>query len=202
MGRRLFGIPPSERKSIRVLEVGCGSGANLWMIAKEGFDAFGQDLSAEALVLCADMMAYYGVRAQLQVSDMTQTAYPDKHFDVIVDVFSSYCLNENSYRRFAAEMRRLLRPRGVLFTYAPSKTSDAFKEHHPSTLIDSSTLNGVHRENSPFFGNYYPFRFSSIEEIDLALRSEGFQIQYSELVGRTYRNGREYFEFVVVEAVL
>ena len=29
-----------SRKKIKVLEVGCGSCANLWMVAKEGFDAY------------------------------------------------------------------------------------------------------------------------------------------------------------------
>ena len=43
-----------ERKEdIRILEVGCGSGANLWMIAKEGFDAYGLDASSAAIIVNA-----------------------------------------------------------------------------------------------------------------------------------------------------
>ncbi len=41
----------SGGKHVRVLEVGCGSGANLWMMAKEGHDVCGIDYSDEALLL-------------------------------------------------------------------------------------------------------------------------------------------------------
>ena len=37
-----------DRKKIKVLEIGCGCCANLWMISKEGFDAYGIDISKEA----------------------------------------------------------------------------------------------------------------------------------------------------------
>ena len=49
MGRKYFDKDLEERKNINMLEVGCGSGANLWMLAKEGFNAFGLDESKEAL---------------------------------------------------------------------------------------------------------------------------------------------------------
>src|ERR1700704_1186222 len=71
MGRHYFGLPRLSRGVIRILEVGCGSGANLWMIAREGFDAYGIDLSVEAIRLCADMLASYGVTAHLKAADMT-----------------------------------------------------------------------------------------------------------------------------------
>jgi len=45
-GRHYFLLPPEQRRKIRILEVGCGSGANLWMIAREGFEAHGIDLSS------------------------------------------------------------------------------------------------------------------------------------------------------------
>ena len=51
MGRNYFSIEKTKRKAIKILEVGCGSGANLWMISKEGFDAYGIDLSQNAIEL-------------------------------------------------------------------------------------------------------------------------------------------------------
>ena len=39
MGRNYFYLPRKKRGNIRILELGCGSCANLWMVAKEGFSA-------------------------------------------------------------------------------------------------------------------------------------------------------------------
>jgi len=51
LGRNLFKIPNESRKETRVLEVGCGSCSNLWVVAKEGFDAYGIDFSSESIAL-------------------------------------------------------------------------------------------------------------------------------------------------------
>ncbi len=107
-GRHYFPLPPDQRQKVRVLEAGCGSGANLWMIAREGFDTHGIDLSPEGVALCEKMLAHWGTTATVKAADMTAIPYPDRHFDVVLDVFSAYCLNENGFMRFLDEVVRLL----------------------------------------------------------------------------------------------
>ncbi len=199
-GRHYFPLPPDERKAVRVLEAGCGSGANLWMIAREGFEAHGVDLSAEGIALCAEMLASWDVSATLNTASMTACPYPEGSFDVVVDVFSSYCLDEAGFGDFLREVARLLRPGGRFFSYSPSKGSDVFRNPGPSRRLDASTLDGIHREDAPFHGNAYPFRFISREEYRTALEAHGLRTVYNETVGRTYFDGKEYFEFVVVVA--
>jgi len=200
MGRHYFGVPHAQRSGIRILEVGCGSGANLWMIAREGFDAYGIDLSQEAIRLCRRMLQSFDTRAQLQVADMAAIPFRNECFDAIVDVFSAYCFGDELFARYLDEVRRVLKPKGRYFSYTPSKRSDAFTNHAPSTLIDPSTLDGIRRESSPFHGNRYPFRFTTGEEYAAALEQRRMRLNYNEQVGRTYSDGREYFEFVVVTA--
>jgi SAM-dependent methyltransferase len=177
------------------LETGCGSGAKLWMIAREGFDAHGIELSPEGVVLCKKMLAHWQTQATVSAGDMTAVQYPDNSFDAVLDVFASYCLDE---RLFLNEVKRILRPGGRFFSYSPSKASDAFRDPGPSRLIDASTLDGIRREGAAYYGNHYPFRFISPDEYAAALQSRQLRVIYNETVGRSYHSGEEYFEFVVI----
>jgi SAM-dependent methyltransferase len=200
LARHFFPIPPDERRAVPILEVGCGSGANLWMIAREGFAAHGIDISAEGLRLCREMLAGWGAEAELCHSDMAALPFADGTLAAVVDVFSAYCLDEAGMSRFLDEVARVLRPGGRFFTYTPSKLSEAFTNHAPSTLIDGSTLSAIERPTSPFTGNHYPFRFATNAELEAALVSRGFAITMSERVARSYRDGEELFWFAVVAA--
>jgi len=197
-GRHYFGLPIEARRNVRVLEVGCGSGSNLWMIAREGFEAHGIDVSSEGLRLCEKMLSFWETAATTAAADMVALPYPDQHFDVVVDVFSSYCLHQAGFEQFLDEVKRSLRPAGRFFSYTPSKASDAFRKPGTSRFIDPSTLDGITREDAPFFGNRYPFRFTTPSEYAQALESRGLRVTYNETVGRTYRNRAEYFEFVTI----
>jgi SAM-dependent methyltransferase len=199
-GRHYFSLPRPTRGAIRVLEVGCGSGANLWMIAREGFAAHGIDHSEASLRLCRAMLAQWDAAASLACADMTALPYCDRSFDVIADVFSAYCLDEAGFARFLDEVARLLRPGGRFFSYTPSKASDAFRDPGPSRLLDASTLDGIAREGAPYRGSDYPFRFASPSGFATAIAARGLAVLYNETVGRSYRNGKEYFEFLVLVA--
>lgn len=201
MGRNFFSIPQEKRKYIKILETGCGSGANLWMIAREGFDTYGIDLSDESLKLCEQMLEKYNTKAQLSVQDMSSMDFGSNTFDAIVDVFSSYCLNTTNSAKYIKNIWSILKPGGLFFSYFPSKCSDAYQHHQPANLLDSSTINSILRKNSPYYGQTYPFRFIHPEEYKITLLQEGFKIQYLETVNKTYNSMNENFEFVVIEAV-
>lgn len=205
MGRTWFHLPYEDRKAVKILELGCGSGSNLWMLKKEGFDVFGIDLSSEAVQLSKEMLRHWGLSfseeetaEHLSVQDMTKLFFPDGTFDTVLDIFSCFCLTKLGWDRCLSETTRVLKRGGKFFSYTPSKRSDAFIKHEPTGMLDDSTLEGIKRENSPFYGNSYPFRFMSEEDLKKSV-GHMFEITYLEKVGRTYRNGAEYFEFLVFE---
>jgi len=200
LGSYYFPISSADRKNIRILEVGCGSGANLWMIAREGFEAHGIDLSTEGLDLCRQMLDRWQVSASLRQGNMTATGYPDAYFDAVLDVFSANCFDESNCSTFLDEVTRILKPSGRFFSYTPSKNNDSFRDPGPSRWIDASTLDGIHRPTSPFYGQFYPFRFTDPEEYEALLVRRGFSILRNERIGRTYRSREEYFEFTSIHA--
>lgn len=205
MGRNWFHLPGNQRKNIKILELGCGSGSNLWMLKREGFDAYGIDLSSEAIDLAKQMcehwsLDYLSVTGDtcLSVQDMTELSFSDETFDTVLDIFSAFCLTESEWKCCLNEVNCVLKKHGKFFVYTPSKSSDAFINHMPAKMIDNSTLEGILRETSPYYGNNYPVRFMSKEDVE---KSAGdlFEITYFEKVSRTYRSGLEYFEFLVYE---
>lgn len=79
MGRTWFQLPRAARHDVKILELGCGSGANLWMLKREGFDTYGLDLSPEAIHLAHKMLEFWGADfapeegpGHLLVGDMTE----------------------------------------------------------------------------------------------------------------------------------
>ena len=199
-GTYYFSMPMEQRQALRVLEVGCGSGANLWMIAREGFETHGLDLSKDALDLCQFMLDRWQTKATLKHGSMTAIDYPSGQFDVVIDVFSANCMIEADFGIFLDEMTRVLKPGGRFFSITPSKNNDSFRDPGPSRMLDKSTLDGLLRENSPFFGQNYPFRFTEPEEFQQLLEARGFDVPRNERIGRTYRNRAEYFEFTSIYA--
>lgn len=199
MGRNYFFLDFDKRKEIKILEVGCGSCSNLWMIAKEGFNAFGLDLSESSLELGRIMLNRWGVNAELIKGNMINLPFQDSALDSVVDVFSSYCLSRIDFTAFLNEVYRTLKTNGKLLLYTPSIHSDAFINHYPSKLLDDYTLNGIYRENSPFFGNFYPFRFESRETLIEIVSLIGFEINYLETTERSYNDGKEKFQHIILE---
>lgn len=171
MGRNFFGKGPA-----RILEMGCGTGPNLRLIAEEGFEAWGVDFSAAAIDHCRAMLASKGLHAELRVGRMEDTGFPSAHFDAVADVFSAYCLDDTEYGAFLKETSRVLRPGGRFFSYTPYATT-------------------AHLQNAIFSGNDYPWRFNTYVEHAADLARFGF----IDMRGGTLRRP-DGFEFVVIEA--
>ena len=201
LGRNYFRIPFPDRKTIKILEVGCGSCSNLWMVAKEGFDAYGIDLSENAIELGKLMLEKWQVNAALFTEDMTSMSFKNSFFDVVADVFSSNCLDTDNFKKYCKEVCRVLKTGGRFFLYTPSKKSEAFTNYHPAEKIDSNTLNGIYRNDSPFYGNFYPFRFESIQNLKKILKENGLECTSYETISRSYNNGKEIFQHISLEGV-
>lgn len=200
LGVNFFDRNIKDRSDIKVLEVGCGSCSNLWMIGRENFDTYGLDLSDESLLLGQEMLENWQVEANLKQGSFLELPYDNDSFDVVVDVFSMNCVDHNGFLTAIKEAYRVLKKGGMFFSYTPSQNSDAFKNYEPAKKIDDFTLSGIYRESSPFSGNHYPFHFWENASYRDALIDVGFSVDYLETVRRSYYQEQDNFEHIVVYA--
>lgn len=107
---------PLKGKSIKLLEVGFGTGANIWYIAREGFDVYGIEGSKTACAQASERLQAEGLRAQLGVGDIATLPYEDNSFDGVLDV---ECLYSNDYKTTEAilkEIHRVMKPGATFFS--------------------------------------------------------------------------------------
>ena len=114
IARNFYDLP--DRSKVRILEVGCGPGANLWYIAREGFETHGFDGSQVALDRAEVRLSEENVRAMLIRGDAVHLPYPDDFFDGIFDI-ECICANTKAdSKKIIAEVRRVLKPAGHFFS--------------------------------------------------------------------------------------
>ncbi len=117
----------------KVLEIGCGSGANLWAIAKEGFDADGFDISPTAIALCHQTLDSHSVNACVWKGDFHERQNCTVKYDAIIDV---QCLQHTDRKEVViAEVRRLLKRDGKFFSYHLTEGSSVLFGEHPVTFL-------------------------------------------------------------------
>ena len=108
----------SERSQIKILEIGCGTGANLWYLAREGFDAYGIDGSKTAIAKCEFRLHEDGLKANLKVGDVISLRefYSPGYFDAVIDVVCLVCNEFKAAQTILDQVLTVLKPQGRLFS--------------------------------------------------------------------------------------
>ncbi len=105
-----------QRSTVRILELGCGPGANIWYLARERFRAYGIDGSAIAIARGKKRLVREKLKAELRTGDILELPYPDQFFDAVVDVECLSCNSFDDSAAILAEAHRVLKPSGLLFS--------------------------------------------------------------------------------------
>jgi SAM-dependent methyltransferase len=107
-----------QRRQVKILEVGCGTGSNLWFAAREGFSVSGIDASASAIAEARLRLAKDGLEGQLEVGDFTVLPFDADSFDLVIDRGALTCAGTQSQLKAIGEIHRVLRLGGS-FLYTP-----------------------------------------------------------------------------------
>ena len=121
VARHYFRAP--DRKAVRILEIGCGAGANLWFLAREGFSAYGLDGSPTAIEKARARLAEDGLAASLSVGDALKPgdAFPGTVFDAVLDIGCLVCNRLSEVEAILGEIWRTLRSGGRVFSMMPAE---------------------------------------------------------------------------------
>jgi ubiquinone/menaquinone biosynthesis C-methylase UbiE len=194
-----FQLSMEERGKVKVLEVGCGSGANLWMMAKEGFQVEGVDSSAKALELAQiHLREKWGVSALLKNGSFLDLPYAKDSFDAVVDVVSLQHIGMQDSRSALREVARVLQPCGKFFSHRLSDHSVMFSQATDLERIDSCTITNISDPSLPLANNG-PVSFWSPTLARMLYEEAGLAILSISRVERTYVNGAV-VEYLAIEA--
>ena len=111
------------RNDTRILDVGCGTGAATWFIAREGFSTTGIDGSATAIAKAKKRFKEEDLNGDFLVGDIEKINYPDDYFDAVTDTVA---IQHNTYEKIleiVKETHRVLKPGGKLYSMMVQKGS-------------------------------------------------------------------------------
>jgi SAM-dependent methyltransferase len=132
VARSFYGA--SDRRAVRLLDLGSGPGACTWFMAREGFSVSAIDGSPTAVARLQARLGGEGLAADARVGDFVTLPWPDATFDGVVDN-GALCGNRfEACRAAVEEVRRVLRPGGAFLS---------------ANLTDRSWGHGLGREVEP-----------------------------------------------------
>lgn len=187
--RNFYKVP--ERNQVRILEIGCGTGANLWFLAREKFCVCGVDGSAMAIQKANERLdeECQGWQGKLVVGDINSLPFPENYFDAVIDNEAGCCNQFQDACDIYKELARVTKPGGKLFarTFATGTWGENTGRAvgHNAWIVAEGPLQGIGLN-----------RFTAFEEIPELFSA--FSITNVELLIRTIDNrNKEIREWVV-----
>lgn len=128
-----------EGMAHRALDLGCGVGRHALHLARLGFQTYAIDLAEAGLAEANRAADAEGLTIATQTAPMTALPFPDGHFDYVLSFNVVYHGDPGIVATAIAEIRRVLRPRGVYQGTMLSKRNAGFGvgvEVAPNTFVN------------------------------------------------------------------
>lgn len=150
------------------LDLGCGDGRHMVSLGKLGWQVVGLDLAMWGVRRTAERLAIEEIPTKLTCADIRQLPLAPDSFDGVLSIQVIHHQIMADVLLTFAEIRRVLRPEGLLFATVPENMpadwkDGRYKEIEPRTLVP---IEG--------FESGLPHHFFTRDEIHMCL--EGFEI--------------------------
>lgn len=179
-----------NRKSIKILELGSGPGANLWFCAREGFTIYALEGSQtaceqlEARLKSEHLQEQIGAIKAGDYFELLDT-FEDNYFDAIIDVESLYCNPYERTKEIVLKSFEKLKSGGKMLsiTFANKEwlSEDEDIEYH---ALNSEALRGY-------------FRYTTREDIDALYKNDKSKIDSIEMLELHQSNSKSRQEWII-----
>jgi cyclopropane fatty-acyl-phospholipid synthase-like methyltransferase len=105
-----------KEKVKRVLDLGCGTGRHVVMLAKNGFDVYGTDISDKGMGLTKKWLDKSGLKANLKKSSCYEKfPFKNNFFDAVISIQVIHHNYHNKIKYCISEIERVLNTGGIIF---------------------------------------------------------------------------------------
>ena len=137
----IFNYLPNNpvRSKIKILELGFGTGSNLWFAAREGFSVHGVEASSSAVSFAKNRFKSDSLVGDLRVGNFTELPFDNEYFDLIIDRCSLTCVGATLQKKTIQETKRVLKKEGKFLHNTYGKNHSSIKSGEKGK--DGLTLN-------------------------------------------------------------
>jgi SAM-dependent methyltransferase len=191
VARAFYSAP--DRKAVRLLDLGSGTGACTWFMAREGFSVSAIDGSATAIGRLETRLSADGLTVDARVGDFVTLPWPDGTFDGVVDN-GALCGNRfDACRTAVAEVVRVLKPGGVFCSANLSDRSWGYglgRRVEPGGFTDITDGPLAGKGFTLFMGRaqvdelYAPLEGTTVERTEWTLGGMAHRVEFWIVTGR------------------
>lgn len=181
-----------KREKVKILDVGCGTGAATWYLSREGFSAFGIDGSESGIRAAKKRFKGEKLKGNFIVGDIANLPYSDNTFDCAIDIVAIQHNNLASRNRIISKIYRTLKPGGKIFSMMVAKGTWGYNS---GKEIEKNTF--INIKKGPFTDRGL-IHFSEEKEIRKLLK--GFKNIEIEISSYTVQNQKNRISHYIISA--
>lgn len=156
---------------IKVLDFGCGTGANAWFLARKGLNVFAFDVSKTAIEKAKNKMVRENVNIAFDVMNGLHLEYANEMFDCIIDSACIYANTMENIIKAYEECYRVLKWGGVLYSTGNFTINTSGVES--GKQVESNTY--INIKEGALAGRSLAHFYANAKELEIILKKIGFK---------------------------